>query len=67
MHPQLYITRRNHGLTQTEVAEILGITLVTYHKKESGTAGFTLIEAIKLAKHFNCTLDNLFMKEEVTQ
>jgi len=67
MHPQLYFARRDYGLTQKEVADMLGIHSSTYYKKESGIVDLTLTEAIKLSTHFNKSLDSLFMKGEVTQ
>lgn len=61
MNAQLYIKRREKNLKQVQVAEMLNIRPETYGHKESGRAFFTLPEAIKLAKLFNCSLDELFM------
>lgn len=68
MHYRLYIVRRESRMNQKDTATILNLHPHTYHLKESGKADFTLSEAIKLAKHFDSTLDGLFGKEmEVTQ
>ena len=62
MHHNLLILRRENRLTQNHMAAILGIHRISYHAKESGKADFTLSEAIKLAQHFNSSLDYLFGK-----
>jgi len=69
MHLQLFITRRESRMNQKDTAAILNLHPHTYHLKESGKADFTLSEAIKLAKHFNSSLDNLFgtTKKEVAK
>lgn len=68
MHLQLFIARKESRLTQKDMASILGIHRHSYHVKESGKADFTLNEAIKLASHFNRSLDSLFGKQkEVAQ
>lgn len=68
MHLQLFIARRESRLSQKAVAAVLRINPQTYHLKESGKADFTLTEAIKLADHFNQSIDSLFRnKKEVTQ
>lgn len=58
---QLYIKRKERNLYQIDIAKMLNITKQTYHLKESGKSDFTIPEAIKLAKLFNCSLDELFM------
>lgn len=65
MHHKLYIKRREARLKQREVASLLNINHATYSLKENGKADFSLTEALKLANHFNCTLDDLFWEEDV--
>lgn len=60
MHHRLYIARRESRMNQKDTATILNLHPHTYHLKESGKADFTLTEAIKLANHFNRSLDTLF-------
>ena len=60
MYHNLFILRRENRLTQTDMANVLGIHRHSYHMKESGKSDFTLSEAIKLAKHFNSSLDEMF-------
>lgn len=63
MNAQLYVKRREYKLKQKEVAEMLGIHKQSYYLKENGKREFTISEAKKLAKIFDCTLDELFGKE----
>lgn len=60
LHTQLYVIRRENRLKQKDVAKRIGIHPQSYHLKESGKREFTISEARKLAKIFNCTLDDLF-------
>lgn len=39
----------------------MDISEVAYHQKETGKRDFTMREGIKLAKLYNCSLDELFM------
>lgn len=61
MQSKLYVKRKENRLKQKDVAEILSIHPITYHKKESGKSGFELSEAFVLADHFDTTVDELFM------
>ena len=60
MNPQIYIKRREHKLKQKDVAKLIGIHQQSYYLKENGKREFTIAEAKRLAKVFNCTLDELF-------
>lgn len=60
MNHQVYIKRKESRLRQSDVARKLIISTQSYHLKETGKSVFTVPEAIKLAKLFNCTLDDLF-------
>ena len=62
----LYIKRKEQKLLQKDVAKKIGIHPQSYHLKESGKREFTVSEAIKLSKIFNCTVDELFKKSEVS-
>lgn len=63
MKHYVYITRKEHRLTQKETAKRIGMCEKSYQLKESGKREFTISEAKKLAKIFDCTLDELFGKE----
>lgn len=60
MIQQLYVIRRENRLKQKDVAKRIGIHPQSYHLKESGKRQFTIEEGLKLARLFNCTLDDLF-------
>lgn len=65
MHYKLFVKRKEARMKQTEVAKALNITNVTYSLKENGKYDFTLAEAIKLTRVFDCTLNDLFHEEQV--
>ena len=64
MQHNLYIARREAQLKQIDVARHLNISGATYSLKESGKSQFTIAEGLVLTKLFNCTLNDLFQKEE---
>lgn len=55
MHANLYVERREHHLKQKDVAEIMIINPITYHRKETGKTDSTLTEATKrnITVYFN--------------
>ncbi|PTJ22262.1 transcriptional regulator [Staphylococcus simulans] len=61
--PILYITRREHGHTQKNVAQKLSISPQRYQLKESGKANFTLPEARTLSKMYGIPIEQLFSTE----
>lgn len=56
--------RAYHGLSQTDMAEILNCTFNTYNRKENGKSKFTLDDLNLLSKLFNVPISNFF-KDEV--
>lgn len=52
--------RKEKGLTQSELSELMGITQQTYSKKERGERSFTLDEIKKLKKILNVSYEELF-------
>lgn len=60
MNAQLYVKRRENKLKQADIAKALNIAKETYCLKENGKRDFTITEARRLAKYFECTLDELF-------
>ncbi|MEC0282296.1 helix-turn-helix transcriptional regulator [Terribacillus saccharophilus] len=67
MNAKLYVVRREKGLKQKEVANLLGIHPQTYHLKEKGKEHFTIPEALMVARIMGVTLNDLFWEssEEV--
>lgn len=61
MTNELYIKRRENKKTQSDVAKVLSLSVTGYCLKETGKNDFTQSEMVKIAKLFNCTLDELFM------
>jgi len=59
------ILRAKYRKTQKEIAELLGVSLVGYHKKENGISPFTLEEAKKLSDLFNLPIESIFFGEIV--
>lgn len=60
MEYKLLIRRREKGMLQREVAELLGIHPQSYYLKENGKRDFTITEARLLARIFECELSDLF-------
>ena len=57
--------RKIYGLTQTQVAEKLGITYQSYQAYERGVALPTLQNFVKLADLFDVSLDFLIGRKEI--
>ncbi|MFL0168670.1 helix-turn-helix transcriptional regulator [Candidatus Clostridium helianthi] len=53
------------GVKQEDIAEILGITLTTYSKKETGKTQFSLQEAKKISDYLNVPIEQLFFAKRV--
>ena len=52
--------RVKNNLTQSDIAEKLNISVVSYCAKEKNNRAFTLEEAKKIADIFNSSIDNVF-------
>lgn len=59
----LFVARRERKLKQVDLAEKLGISKQSYYRKEKGLSDFTQTEMIRLARIFDCTLNDLFWEE----
>lgn len=60
MYAGLYVARRESGMKQKEVAELLGIHHQSYCNKEKGHTDFTIRQGLMLTKIFDKTLNDLF-------
>ena len=49
-----------HGLSQTDLASLLGLTQPPTSRRLSGASPFTFDEVVTIAKHFELTLDDLY-------
>lgn len=56
--------RKDHGLTQEQLAELLGIALNSLSRIEIGSRGISVDLAIEVAVRFNTTLDYIYMGRE---
>lgn len=62
-YPLLYITRKEHGHTQSYVARKLNFSSQRYSLKELGKANWTLPEAQKLSEMYGIPIEQLFSTE----
>ena len=52
-------------VNQTEMSEILGLSLVSYNKKENSKVPFTVEEVKLMSEFFNEPIENFFINEVV--
>ena len=60
-YPKIRGKRSELHLSQEDMARELGISVKTYNVKENGKSEFTLEEARKLLKIFNCKFEEIFL------
>lgn len=60
MQWNLIILRKEQGLTQKEMAEIIGISEDGYRKKETGKTQFKQNEMFFIANYFNRAIEDIF-------
>lgn len=61
MQKKLLLLRKDNKITQTQLANILGITVKQFGAKESGKAKFNGDEMFKIADFFNMKVDDIFL------
>jgi len=59
---KLKAKRVERNLTQTELANIIGIAPATYNRKENGMAYFSFQEIIKLLNALDCKFEDIFLQ-----
>ena len=65
MQMKLYALRKDkYKKTQQELADYLGISVVSYRNKEKGKNEFTQDEMFALAKLFDRSIDYIFLPRE---
>jgi DNA-binding XRE family transcriptional regulator len=64
---ELKALRARKGLTQKQMAEIIGITPEAYARKENGKNQFTLIEIQKICKYFEVSPMDIFFTNQCTK
>ena len=60
-HLKLKAYRALNQKSQGDMAKLLGITIVSYNRKENGKDDFTLQQCKKLADCFGLSIDSLFL------
>lgn len=58
--------RRYNGLTQEDMAKLIGVTLRTYINKEQGVTQFKMQEMFIISRVFNKSLDEIFLPNNFT-
>ncbi|MGL5087474.1 MAG: helix-turn-helix transcriptional regulator [Clostridium sp.] len=56
-----------NGLKQDDMAKKLQITRAAYNRKENGKVEFTISEALIIANILDKNIEEIFLKENVTQ
>ena len=68
MQKKLYFIRKfDFKMTQQEVANYLGLTLITYQRKEKGESLFNSNEMFALSKLFKRDIEEIFTEVERTK
>lgn len=58
---KLKAKRVEKGLTQTQLANLIGIAPATYNHKENGAAYFSFNEILKLLNILECNFEDIFL------
>ena len=61
MQWNLIILRKEHELSQREMAEVIGINVDTYGHKERGQLQFTMDEMFLISDFFNKPIHKIFL------
>ena len=65
MRTQLIELRKNHGLTQKQVADYLGKSRTTYTQYETGASNPSFEVIVKLKTLFDYPCDDIFLLTDV--
>ena len=67
MKNRLEEIRREHGLKQEELADILEVSRQTIGSLENGRYNPSIILAFKIARYFHMNLEDIFIYEEESE
>lgn len=54
--------RVEKGLTQTDIAKLIGMATSTYNMKENGSREFSMSECIEIMKVLDCKFEDIFLQ-----
>ena len=64
MQNNIRIERAKKDITQAELAEVLNVSRLTVHSIEAGKFNPSVVIALKMARYFNISVEELFILEE---
>lgn len=64
MQGKLLVLRKEKGVSQKELAELIGVSTESYRRKENGLNEFKLSEMFKLAKFFDKDIGDIFTEHK---
>lgn len=59
--------RVNSGLTQSDVASLMGVTVKTIQNWESGTSAPDAIQFAALCRAYGCSRDDIFLPDSLAK
>lgn len=60
LQEKLVKIRKENGVTQSDLAKLLGISKNSYSSKEQGKTDFKISEMFKIANHFKKSISDIF-------
>jgi len=64
MRNTIKVERAKKNITQADLAEAIDVSRLTIHSIETGKFNPSILIALKIARYFDITVDELFMLEE---
>lgn len=67
MQTKLRGLRAEHGLTQADLADLIGVTRQTYSEKELGNQPFKADELFIISAYFDKPIEDIFLSKKYTK
>ena len=67
MQTKLKGVRVEHGLTQADIADLIGVTRQTYAEKENGNQPFKADELFIISSYFDRPIEDIFLSSKYTK
>ena len=64
MKNRLEELRKQRGIRQEDLAEVLGVSRQTIGSLENGRYNPSILLAYKISRYFKCTIEDIFIYEE---